>query len=106
VALIVIGLGVHRTGVAHSDATITGLSLDATAEVPWWRPESRTVTLHRLLVHVATETHRHAGHADLVRELIGGQAGLRTAAPNLPDQNPTWWAAYRNRLQAVADAPG
>jgi len=103
---MVIGLGVHRTGVAHSDATITGLSLDATAEVPWWRPESRTVTLHRLLVHVATETHRHAGHADLVRELIDGQAGLRTAASNLPDQDPTWWAAYRDRLQSVADAAG
>jgi uncharacterized damage-inducible protein DinB len=90
----------------HSDATITDLPLNATAEVPWWRPESRAVTLHRLLVHVATETHRHAGHADLVRELIDGQAGLRTAASNLPDQDPTWWAAYRDRLQSVADAAG
>jgi len=34
---------------AHIDATITDLPLNATAEVPCGRPESRTVTLHRLL---------------------------------------------------------
>ena len=40
----------------------------------WWDEENRQVTLHQILVHVATETHRHAGHADIVRELIDGAA--------------------------------
>ena len=36
------------------------------------------VTLHQILVHMATETHRHAGHADIVREMIdGGSAAVR-----------------------------
>ena len=30
-----------------------------------------------LLIHMIAETHRHAGHADVVRELIDGAAGLR-----------------------------
>ena len=71
------------------------------ARVPWWSvPET---TLHRLLIHVATETHRHAGHADIVRELIDGSAGLRQGVTNLPDRDADWWAAYRERLQESAD---
>ena len=30
------------------------------------------VTLHQILIHMIAETHRHAGHADIVRELIDG----------------------------------
>ena len=41
----------------------------------WWPPEHRETTLHRILVHLIAETERHAGHADLVRELIDGSAG-------------------------------
>ena len=60
------------------------------------------MTLHRILVHMATETHRHAGHADIVRELIDGAAGLRAAHSNLPEVDATWWTAYRDRLEKVA----
>ena len=42
------------------------------ASVPWWPEERRETTLHRLLVHVIAETNRHAGHADILRELIDG----------------------------------
>ena len=42
------------------------------------------VTLHHILVRVATETTRHAGHADIVRELIDGAAGLIPGQSNLP----------------------
>lgn len=44
----------------------------------------REVTLHRILVHLIDETGRHAGHADIVRELLDGQAGLRDGNTNLP----------------------
>lgn len=93
----------HRAW-AHADATIEALPLDATGFVPWWSEESRQVTLQRILVHMATETHRHAGHADIVRELIDGAAGLRTAHSNLPDVDAAWWTTYRERLESVARA--
>ena len=92
-------LDLHRQASAHADATIEALPLDAPGRVPWWRPESQDVTLQVVLVHLIAETHRHAGHADVVRELVDGQAGLRLAAPNLPDVD---WAAHRARLEEVA----
>jgi hypothetical protein len=89
-----------RRAWAHADATIEALGLDAVGRVPWWG-ERGEVTLHRILVHVATEVHRHAGHADIVRELIDGAAGLRSGATNLPDLD---WVAYRERLERIARA--
>jgi uncharacterized damage-inducible protein DinB len=71
--------GLYRRAWAHSDATIGTLALDDIGHVPWW-PESRSeVTLHKILVHMIAETDRHAGQADIVRELIDGAAGLQAA---------------------------
>lgn len=84
---------------AHADATIGALDLDATATVPWWPAERRNPTLHLLLVHMTTETHRHAGHADILRELIDGRVGHRQRNDNL---DPTDWAAHRDRLEQAA----
>ena len=95
-------VALYRRVWAHSDATLAALPLDAVGLVPWWRPESREPTLHRVLVHVVAETHRHAGHADLVRELVDGSAGLRPEAINLPDRDEAWWAGHRDRLERVA----
>ncbi|MFI5893989.1 DinB family protein [Actinoplanes sp. NPDC051513] len=87
---------------AHADATIEALPLDAPGHVHWWQPGRQAVTLHRIVVHVTAETHRHAGHADIVRELIDGAAGLRPNGSNLPDGDGSWWAAYRDRLEETA----
>jgi Protein of unknown function (DUF664) len=92
----------YRRVWAHADATIEALPLDGLGRVPWWPPERNEVTLHQILVHVTAELHRHAGHADIVRELIDGAAGLRAADGNLPDGDREWWVAYRNRLEQVA----
>jgi Protein of unknown function (DUF664) len=51
-------------------------------------------------------THRHAGHAGIVRELIDGAAGWLSANPNLPEQETAWWAAYRNRVERAAREAG
>ncbi|MGW5050368.1 DinB family protein [Actinokineospora sp. NPDC004072] len=52
----------YRQACAHSDETITTLPIDAPGHVPWWpRPN---VMLFNVLVHLLTETTRHAGHAD------------------------------------------
>ncbi|KQR24472.1 hypothetical protein ASF79_04620 [Agreia sp. Leaf335] len=92
----------HHYSAAHSDATIEELDLDAAGEVPWWLPETRRVTLHQILVHVIAETARHAGHADILRESIDGEVGLRLADPNIPGRSAEEWAAYRAMIEAEA----
>ena len=92
----------HRAW-AHADATIDSLDLDDVGLVPWWPEERREVTLHLVLVHVIAETNRHAGHADIVRELIDGTAGLRPGNDNLPEVDAEWWADYRTRLERAAE---
>lgn len=92
----------YRRVWAHSDATIDALELDATGRVPWWPDARSDVTLHQILVHVIAETHRHAGHADLVRELIDGATGLRQGNDNMPPGDQAWWATYRDRLEIAA----
>ena len=94
----------YRRVWTHSDETIDGLSLDAVGRVPWWPDERAEVTLHQLLVHMTAETHRHAGHADIVRELIDGRVGLRQDNDNMPPADEAWWEGYRHRLEQVARA--
>jgi hypothetical protein len=96
----------YRRVWRHADETFDLLELDATGRVPWWPEAGAEVSLHQILVHVTAETHRHAGHADIVRELIDGAAGMRRDVGNLPDGDAAWWAAYRDRLQRVADSFG
>jgi uncharacterized damage-inducible protein DinB len=91
----------HRVW-AHSDETIETLPLDAVGRVPWWPAERAEVTLHRILIHMVSETDRHAGQADIVRELIDGTVGLRSVGNNLPDENEVWWKAYHDKLEAAA----
>ena len=95
-------LGLYHRVWAHSDATIDTLALDAIGHVPWWPPEQREVTLHRILVHMIAETNRHAGHADIVRELIDGAIGWRPGDDNLPAVDQAWWDSYRSRLEQAA----
>lgn len=93
----------YGRATAHADATIDALELDSTGEVPWWPEDKRQVTLHQILVHMIAETARHAGHADIVRELTDGAAGLRPGNTNLPDQDAQRWADYVARLERTAD---
>lgn len=95
-------IGLYQRAWAHSDATIDTLALDAVGHVPWWPTERSTVTLHRILVHVIAETHRHAGHADIVRELIDGTVGMRTGVDNMAEGDAAWWVDYRDKLERVA----
>jgi uncharacterized damage-inducible protein DinB len=95
----------HRVWV-HSDATIDALALDAVGKVPWWPRERREVTLQRILVHMIAETHRHAGHADIVRELIDGAVGLREGNDNMAPGDQAWWERYRSRLERAAREAG
>jgi len=96
-------LDLYRRACAHADATIEALSLEAVGEVAWWLPDRRRVTLHRIMTHVIAETHRHVGHADIVRELIDGAVGMQRGNDNLPPVDEGWWTAYRERVQQAAE---
>ena len=99
-------VGLYQRVWAHADATIDALGLEAIGHVPWWPDERSEVTLHRILVHIITETNRHAGHADIVRELIDGAVGMRADRDNMATSNALWWAEYRDRLERVAREAG
>lgn len=95
-------VGLYRRASAHSDETIDALALDSRGRVPWWPQERAEVTLHQVLVHNVAETHRHAGHADIVRELVDGSVGHRRDNDNMAPGDEAWWARYRERLEEVA----
>lgn len=56
---------------AAADRTIDELEVEDTGTA--WFGEA--VTLRWVLIHMVEETARHAGHADIIRELIDGMAG-------------------------------
>jgi hypothetical protein len=69
--------------------------------VPWWTWPPGAV-LFNILVHVISETNRHAGHADILREQLDGAAAI--AADNLPKHDATWWESYYARVERAARA--
>ncbi|WP_084703960.1 DinB family protein [Phaeacidiphilus oryzae] len=98
-------LGLYQRVREHADATIDALPLDAPGRVPWWG-ERGDVTLQLILLHVIAETNRHAGHADILRELLDGAAGLTPRRSNLPDADETWWPTYQAHLEKTAREAG
>ena len=94
--------GLYRRAWAHADATIETLALNAVGHVPWWPADHNEVTLHHILVRVATEASRHAGHADIIRELIDGFVGLTAERPNIPPGDQASWQAHHDRVEHAA----
>jgi uncharacterized damage-inducible protein DinB len=92
----------YRGAWAHADTTFDALALEDVGRVPWWPAGKDEVTLHRVLIHVTTETSRHAGQADIIRELIDGAAGLKAGSSNLPSDASGWWSSYRDRVEHAA----
>jgi hypothetical protein len=87
----------YRRACDHSDTTIAALAVDSPGHVPWWpRPD---VMVFTVLVHVLTETSRHAGHADILREQLDGTTG---SANHLRDA--AFWAARQAEVERAARA--
>ena len=90
----------YRRSWAHGDETVRTLGLDAPVTVPWWAEEHRHTTLGWLVAHMIEETAQHAGHADILRELVDGAAGRDHDEVG----DAGWWSALVARVQAAADA--
>jgi Protein of unknown function (DUF664) len=97
-------IGLFGRSSAHSDATIEALPLDAIGHVPWWPDDHSVVTLHQILVHMISEVDRHAGQADIIRELIDGTVGLTRPGGNVPERDASEWETYRSKVEVAARA--
>jgi hypothetical protein len=76
------------------------LDIDSPGYVPWWpHPE---VKLFNILVHVLTETNRHAGHADILREQLDGAIGTGAGRSNLHERDADFWANHRAKIEHAA----
>lgn len=95
-------VSLYRRAWAHADATIAALPPDTVGRVPWWPAGRDGLTLHHAVVRVLADTQRHAGHADILRELLDGAAGASETGTSLPSTDPAWWEAYRGRLERAA----
>jgi hypothetical protein len=92
-------VGLYRRACAHADRVIADLDLDAPGSVAHWPAGRRDTTLGVLLIRMVDETAHHAGHADIVRELIDGKGG-----PDQDDFDESGWREYLTGVQAAADA--
>ncbi|MGW4227587.1 DinB family protein [Streptomyces bauhiniae] len=92
----------YRRAWAHADATIEALPLDTVGRVPWWPSGRDEVTLHHAVVRVLADTQRHAGHADIVRELVDGATGMDRGNAGMPSDDPVWWVVHRARVERAA----
>ncbi|MFJ7422065.1 DinB family protein [Streptomyces uncialis] len=93
-------IGFYRRAWEHSDATIDEFPLDAPGHVPWWPEPYPKTNLFAVMTHVLSETVRHAGHADILREGLDGRTGLRAGNEQRIDEEAR--AAHRARIEQAA----
>jgi len=95
-------LGLFQRSADHADATLEALELDAIGEVPWWPEDRRHPTLHAVVVHLIVDVARHAGHADILREMIDGEIGYAPGNLNLPGRDAASWKAHYQQVEEAA----
>jgi hypothetical protein len=93
-------IGLYRRACAHADGVIAALDLESPASVAHWPQDRRDTTLGFLLIRMVAETAQHAGHADIVRELIDGKGG----ADHDEALDEAAWLDYVGQIQAAADS--
>jgi len=60
------------------------------------------VKLFNILVHMLTETSRHAGHADILREQLDGSIGAYVQS--VPRRDKAFWDARHATVERAARA--
>lgn len=96
-------VGLYQRVWAHAQETIAAGDMDTVGQVPWWSEGRNEVTLHQILVHMAVETAQHAGHIDIIRELVDETVGMHPASTNMPEDDYDW-PAYVAKVEAAAKA--
>lgn len=90
----------YRAATAAADRSIDALDLDATGRHHLGIP----VSLRWMLLTVLLDTARHAGHADIVRELIDGKAGSHREWPGVPAaEDEEYRETYLARVRGEVD---
>lgn len=90
----------YRNAWRHSDQSVDELGLNAPARVAWWPEERQQTTLGSLLVRVVAETAQHAGHCDVIREMIDGATGADRDAVG----DTAWWDRHLERVHQAANS--
>src|SRR5262249_61245957 len=88
---------VYRQACTHADTTIADLDLNSPGHVAHWPAGHQATTLGALLIRMVSETAQHAGHADIIRELIDGRI-----ANNETSDSP-FWRNRKSNIQTAAD---
>jgi hypothetical protein len=91
--------GLYQRACTHADGVIAALDLEAPGTMAHWPEDRRQVTLGFMLIRIVAETAQHAGHADIIRELIDGKGG-----PDQDSFDEGTWREYIAQVQAAADA--
>ena len=94
-------LALYRRVWAHSDATIEALRLDDRGFVPWWDEE---VPLFNVMAARLVDAVRHAGQADILRELLDGAVGFDVGSPPLHGRDTADWEARYTLVDNAARA--
>jgi hypothetical protein len=94
-------VGLYRRVWEHTDATVDALAIDAPGYVPWWRED---VVLFNIMVYVLSDTTRHAGHADILREQLDGAVGVNAESAALDERDSAFWEARCATIEQAARA--
>jgi hypothetical protein len=94
-------VGLYERVCAHTDATIDALALDDLGYVPWW---DEKIPLFNVMLHCLSDTTRHAGHADILRESIDGAVGFERGASPGHGRDAGFWSERRQMIEQVAKA--
>ena len=92
----------YRRVSTHADATIDLFDLARLGRVPWWDEE---VPLLNVMAARLVDAVRHAGHADILRELLDGSVGEHFAhSLPLHGRDHAYWEARRGGIEDAARA--
>ena len=58
--------------------------------------------LFNILVHLLTETNRHAGHADILREQLDGNTGTAAGYSNPQEHDTAYWEEKCAKIERAA----
>jgi hypothetical protein len=96
-------IAAYRAATAAADRTIEELDLDATGQ--HWSGDP--VSLRSMVLTVLLDTTRHAGHSDIMRELIDGSTGDRNSPSGFYGaSDEEYRSKYLARVRGEIDTAG